>query len=396
MPVPPWLEPKHKPTHSCISDMLNETIKSFRPNATQCLLLLFLCTALASGGCNRVGDYFVSTNESAPLAPSELTVNVFQVGRDERAIETAVFFGTLEPNRQSRLGFGRGGRVKNIFKQIGEKSLSGEKLVEQEQELLENQKLDVAQKLAQARQNLQAGEANLQATAQQQIPGLESQLRGIELELAKGIITAPYDCIVAEKNVEVGDLVSQTSPALKVIEDKKVLVKTNLPRKIADALSVGQSVWVGIDDQSVAAEIKSKSPVETSAGGTMVTLQIAGELTTAWTYGQSVEIRFFMPTQNSGFWIPLSALTREAGGLWSVLTVKNATSAITADDEQLELTQKMLEIVQLEDEWALSQGALVDGELVVVNGSHRVVTGQRVRTNDVTGSYKKPGAGANE
>ncbi len=337
------------------------------------------------------------TMESQPLPPSDLTVNVFQVGRDEQAIETAVFFGRLEPNRQSRLGFGRGGRVKNIYKQVGEKALSGEKLVELEQELLENQKLDIGLKLSQTRQNLVTSEPSLQANLQQQIQQLESQLRGIELELSKGIITAPYDCIVAEKNVEVGDLVSQTSPGLKVIENEEALVKTNLPRKIADALSVGQSVWVGIDEQSVAAEIKSKSPVETSPGGTLVTLQIAGKLTTAWTFGQSVEIRFFMPTQNSGFWIPLSALNRESRGLWSVLTVKNAASATASTGaEPLELTQKILEIVQLEDDWALSQGALTDGELVVVNGSHRVVAGQRVRTNDVTASYKKPGAGANE
>ena len=40
-----------------------------------------------------------------PLPPSALTVNVIQVSRDEQAIETAVFFGTLEPNRQKSSWF---------------------------------------------------------------------------------------------------------------------------------------------------------------------------------------------------------------------------------------------------------------------------------------------------
>lgn len=365
------------------------------PDVTQRVLLLCLFLVLMSG-CDQFGGDVVDQPANTAEPPSPLTVNVIQVNRVEQAIETAVFFGTLEPNRKSRLGFGRAGRVKSVFKLIGEQSVAGEKLAELEQDQLENQKSEVEQKLLEAQQALQPGEQNPSLAAQQQITLLESQLREIDLELAKGIIAAPYDCLIAEKNLEVGDLVSPSTAAIQVIEDNGISVITNLPRKIADALNVGQSVWVGVSGESVSAQIKTKSPVETSAGSKTVTLQVTGPMSDPWTYGQTVEIRYFIPTKNSGFWIPLSALTEETNGLWSVLTVKETLAADTAGDNRQELVQKVIEIIQLEDEWALASGALVDGEMVVVSGTHRVVSGQPAKVNDVTGGYKIPGAGANE
>ena len=59
-------------------------------------------------------------------------------------------------------------------------------------------------------------------------------------------------------------------------------------------------------------------------------------------------------------------------------------------------SNKVWEIVQLEDDWALTQGPLKEGERVIVNGSHRVVPGQKVTTTDITDQFEKPGLGASE
>ena len=360
--------------------------------------LVFVLVIFLASGCERTNDDLFSQLKP-PNSASVLTVNVLRVSRDEQAMETAVFFGKLKPNRQARLGFGRAGKLKNIYKQIGEQVKEGEKLAELEQDQLEIRKRDIEQALLDANQNFQPGELSLRPEGQQEIRQLQSQLQTVELELAKGSILAPYDCIVAETIVDPGNLVGQQLPVLKVVENSQALVESSLPRRIADRLSVGQSIWVGVGDQAVSAQTKAKSPVESPVGSKIITFQITGELEPgSWSFGQAVKIRFFMPTENSGFWLPFSALNRESGGLWSTLVIAEDDSQDEANSESANSTvaRKILELVQLENDWALVQGALVDGEFVIVNGSHRIVAGQRVNTNDVTSQFVKPGAGANE
>ncbi len=328
-----------------------------------------------------------------------LTVNVLRVSPVDEAVETAVFFGTLEPNRQSRLGFARGGQIKTLFKRTGDEAKEGEKLAELAQEQLENQKQDIEQSILRAKQQIQPGEQNLRPPVQQEIQQLESQLQVVDLEFAQGLIVAPYDCVVAEHTADVGDRVAPQSPVLQVLENTRPLVETSLPRKIADRLNIGQAIWVGIGGQPVQAQLLARSPVESPLGSKKISLQISDDLPpNSWSFGQTVKIKFFLPTENSGFWLPYSALNRESEGLWSTLVIAENEPPDEQDSPSAGATvaRKMLELVQLETDWALVRGEIVAGEAVIVNGSHRVVPGQRVKINDVSSQLVQPGAGANE
>jgi hypothetical protein len=165
-------------------------------------------------------------------------------------------------------------------------------------------------------------------------------------------------------------------------------------------LEIGQSVWIIIASETAQARVKSKSPNETPAGTRTVLLQISSQLDSIpWSFGQTVEIRFFVPTDNSGYWVPLTALNREATGLWSIFVAEPASNAetATAENPQTRAARKMVELVQLEDDWALVRGALSDNQAVIVNGSHRIVPGQQVEPNDITDDYTRPDAlGADE
>ncbi len=61
-----------------------------------------------------------------------------------------------------------------------------------------------------------------------------------------------------------------------------------------------------------------------------------------------------------------------------------------AEDAPLRVARRILEIVQLEDDQALVQGSLDVGELVIVNGTHRIVPGQQVTTINVSNEFKAP------
>ena len=315
---------------------------------THAKLMLLVFLSLAIAGCERENGtpFFKSQSQSTASAPV-LNVNVMRVTKIDNAEKISVFFGTLKPNRQSQLRFSQPGRVEQISKEVGE--------------------------------TLQSGE---------QIASLESEA---------GSIVAPYDCIIASQNVVVGDLVSPQSLVLTVFEKQPVLVQANLPLKIARTLTTGREVWVVVGETSVKAEVKTISPIESTAGSRTVSFQINKPIEANWSFGQAVKIQFITLTENSGYWVPVSALSRESTGLWSALVVSEKTNqnADSADITNI-VQRRILELVQLDDNMALTQGALVEGDLVIVNGSHRVVPGQAVNPTDVTAQYFEPSIGAGE
>lgn len=388
--------------------MPREIISSTRLQAwSRCLVakpicLSFILIVFVSSGCDLAEDKPLSKWKTASSA-KVLNVNVMRVTEEATTIETSVFYGSLVPNRQSRLGFGRGGLIKNAFKQVGDEVKQGEIIAELQQDQLDSQKRDLEQAIQDSKQPTaapQSAAANQQERSKTQ--QLETQLRELDLELSKGVIVAPYDCIVADFNLEVGDLVSPQAPVLQVVENVQPKVEASLPVKIVDELQDGRLIWLSFGDQAAQAQLETQSPFASSAASKKISLEIVTELAPgSWTFGQSVEIRFLLPTDHTGFWVPWSALSRESNGLWSALVVpekadleKTESKSTSSDDSTFKVTRKMIELVQLEDEWALIRGALQDGEFVIVNGLHRIVPGQRVKTDDITDQYSKPGAGA--
>lgn len=356
-------------------------------------ILLFICVPLWTG-CDS-SDNQLNSNGGSEGTTKPLTVNVMRVTREVSAIETAVFFGKLNPNRKNELVFDTGGRIKSVFKQVGNKATVGQSLAELDRSELDSQKGELEQQLLLARQKLSSTDAD-STSIQQEVKRLEAQLKVIELERAKGVIEAPFDCVVARQYVDEGSLVSPQTPILQVLESSPPTVETHLPRRIADQLTFGQLLWISVGEQVVQAKVQTKSPIETSTGSRAVLLRITTDVSQlSWAFGQTVEIRFSVPTGNSGFWIPMSALNSQPNGLWSALLIsgdkdeQNAGLPVTVG-------RKMLDIIQLEDDWALTQGPLKDGEQVIVNGSHRVVPGQKVTTTDITDQFEKPGLGASE
>ena len=354
-------------------------------------LTLLIMLSLVVAGCdqNNAVPFFQNQSQGTASA-SVLKVNAIKATKVEDAVETSVFFGTLKPNRQSQLRFSQGGRIKTMLKTVGETLALGERIASLDLAQLEQRKSDLESAIQQAEQNSQGIQPNVQQ--------LRSQLQEVQLELERGEIVAPYDCVVASQNASVGDLVGPQSPVVTVIELEPVHVEASLPLRIVQGLSIGQLVWIDFGNGDVRAKLKTKSPLESTTGSRIVTFQIVEAIETkSWSFGQTVKIRFITKTEKSGFWLPVSALSRESTGLWSALVLKKESDEeSTAQGEQYNIQRKMIQLIQFEDEWALVQGSLTDGEFVIVNGSHRVVPGQQVEATDVSAKFAAPNLGVSE
>ncbi|MEM9352737.1 MAG: HlyD family efflux transporter periplasmic adaptor subunit [Planctomycetota bacterium] len=317
-----------------------------------------------------------ATGDAVPLR-----VEVLRLTPSGPVSETAVAFGVAEPPRRSTLRFTMSGRVSEVTKQPGDRVVAGERLAGLFQAGPEAELGGLTARREAAREELAGmtrgvdsfGETERRSRLEQEIRTIDVRLQELGREIDLGGIEAPYDATVASRSIDVGDMVNAGAVAFEVFEDGIPVFEAHVPDRVAAVLSVGTSAIVALGSQQVAARIASVSPLLDRSSLTRLVRLTPTNATEslAWTPGESVEVRFRLPTDYAGYWLPMSALQGETGGLWSVYTVVRGD---TGD----ELSRRAVNVLLLEEERVLVDGSIGEGDLVVSDGVHRVVLGQRV------------------
>ncbi len=339
---------------------------------------LLLCTL---NGCDKSGQLEDSFTPAQPKVP--LTVNVVQLVRANGTVRTSTYFGTLQPRRSRTLGFSVAGQIKTLVDRF-EKVTGGEILAA----------LDVAT-LEEQRRSLQAAlEQSQNQPGDQRTPQLQQQIASLDLQIEASLIRAPYDCIVDETYSFENSLVRPQTPVLKIMDVANPRIQMNLPRRIVRLIQPNRDFFFFVDGGTLTGRLAEKSINEIPSGSITVWFDVVNDLSQIeFAFRESVEAQFNFQTENSGFWLPLSALSRNADGLWSVFAISEDSGA---DARPNQVVRKLVRIVQVSDELALVDGDLAEGELVVANGIHRVVPGQAVKTNLISSGENVDAPGAAE
>ncbi|MCP4461717.1 MAG: hypothetical protein GY819_02835 [Planctomycetaceae bacterium] len=350
-----------------------------RKFAVSMTVVMFSMVGLCASGCG-----LVETEKPLSGSLSEITVNTMRVRREANSGETAIYFGSLKPIRESRLRFARSGTISSIMP-LGSRVALGETLAELEQASLEGEIADL--------------EAELEASTNTgPNPQLQARLSELQIQRDQGLMKAPWDCLVVERVLDEGSAVSPEIAPLRVVDTQPPRVVIRLPRRVADRLRMDQSIWAVVGDQAVECQVDYRSVEEVAAGSKTVWLAIQSDLEQIpWAFGQTVEVRFNLTSDRAGYWVPLSSLNQDASGLWSLYVIERRVSGeplvvdVSPDVETQTAMKKIVSLLQLQNDWALVDGALSDNEMIVVNGTHRVVSGQAVQTSDVTSQLVRPG-----
>ncbi len=86
------------------------------------------------------------------------------------------------------------------------------------------------------------------AQAQAQVQVAEAQLEAARLNLAKGTLVAPFDGVVAQVNVDAGDLAGGSPlPAIQVVDISELRVEVNVSDTDVTQVRVGQAATVTVD-----------------------------------------------------------------------------------------------------------------------------------------------------
>lgn len=183
---------------------------------------------------------------ACPACAKKTEVEVVKVQRGSvEATVTGVNSGTVRAEQLAELAFGAVGRVKTVNVHLGQRVQQGEVLAEIENGDLKS-RLDVAaEELARA-QTLSASRAASRSNVIQAQGNYDAAKTAYE----KSLITAPFEGVVAEQNLEVGQLSQITAviplPAIRLIDVKPRYVRVEIDEVDLPKVTLGQHARIKI------------------------------------------------------------------------------------------------------------------------------------------------------
>lgn len=229
-----------------------------------------------------------------------------------------------------------------------------------------------------------------QVAAQQAgVEQLVARIADIDVALDRSTLKAPFDGIVAAQSVDEGGVVGAGQSVVRLVENEAPEARIGLPEAVAQRLVVGTPVTVTLGASRYSATVKSLLPeIDPDTRTQLVVLQLEAAALATVNPGQTarVEVAETIPTE--GIWLPAQALTQDIRGLWSVYVVVPAASEADTAIVQPK-TVEILHEESLGDAGSAAvrvfvRGSLQSGDLVVINGVHRLIPGQSVKPMEGT------------
>lgn len=332
----------------------------------------------------------IAKQEAPPVV--EQPVLVFPVTYQTQYAKPYRATGKVESNQQALVGFENGGKVAQILVEDGAVITAGQvlakldtqrleaqlteltaaqSLVEAEVRLAQNtkervvdlvaRKLDSAQRLDEVSENLNIAQARLtQITA---------QVASLRLEIKKSTIYASTDGNVIKRMVDPGAVVAVGQPIFEIASNVVLQARIPLPPQVAHTLNRGDFTSLTVGNKSLNGQLSSlgsQRNLRTRTVDALFALPANADILV----GDLVRANLTVAEEQTGTWIPVSALANGIRGMWTVLVAQQTGATL--------LESRTVEVIYTDGEMAYVSGAVQDNELVVLAGTHRFIAGQKV------------------
>ena len=358
--------------------------------AIPCIALIALVLLMKASGSGQT--------EPAPTETKKNLVNTMSIQWRDQYQQKRFVVGSAEASQTTAIGFDLSGAVENIFVDEGQQVTKGQPLAQldakrlyaQQTELtavlnranseanlaqlsltrvvdLVEKKLESAQRLDEATESLNAAKAFVDEVLARQ--------NRLQIEIQKTRLFAPYSGSIVRRHVDIGTVVATGQALFSLQQSKELEVRFALADNRAKTLTVGQNVALNILAKKVQGVVKSiakQRRLDTRTVDVIVSLQGSEQ---AVQPGDILQMDIDNVVATKGFWIPRKALVSGVRGLWSLFVVESV-------DGQQQLTAKLVEMLYADDKKAYVRGALLEGDSVVFEGVHRLVSGQLVTVNN--------------
>lgn len=88
--------------------------------------------------------------------------------------------------------------------------------------------------------------------------------------------------------------------------------------------------------------------------------------------GQLAYLQDEIEFQSEGFWVPLTSLTDGLRGTWNLYEAREDESG------NVQIFRRSVQVIHAEEENAFVSGPIAQGDKIVTDGVHRIVSGQQV------------------
>lgn len=212
-------------------------------------------TACRSGNAQSEAGAPAESPSATPVARREnrVKVEVAEIQPSSANLEF-VFPGEVEGSRDALLASPAGGLVEAVLVAEGATVKKGEALVRVDTSIQVARRDQAQADYEQAKLDLQRTQAMGEAVARAQSDAARTRLRISEAQLklanaqvARSVISSPFDGVVAQLDLEVGEVTAPGAPIARVVQISPVTVGVSVADRDVGALKVGMAVQVTTD-----------------------------------------------------------------------------------------------------------------------------------------------------
>lgn len=373
-----------------ISDHPERTVKRAVRWAAMGATALTFIGLMAAGvvGLHQMANATAPVEAAPPLPVRADTVSMSQGYRIRER-----FVGRLEPARRTELAFERSGLVIEILVDEGDVVNAGDPIARLDVAKLQAERSMLAARRRQLEAQLGLAELTLNrkkrllasghdtverhdearfalAGVVAAIENVDASLKSVDVDIAKSVVSAPFAGRIGARMVDEGAVVSPNLAIVDLLEVDRRQVRIGVSVAASAKLTQSRHYSLTGNGHTYAARLVAVRPdLSTSTRTVAVVFDVenAGNLP----FGEVMELALDRFVAEQGVWVPLSALHEGAKGLWTVYTVK-PSGADTL------VKRQVVEVIHTERARAFVRGTLNDGAMLVVDGTNRIVPGQRV------------------
>lgn len=229
-------------------------------------------------------------------------------------------------------------------------------------------------------EELQNGTRPEQIMAQQAlVRQLDASIADLDVTIAKSTLQAPFDGVIATKQVDEGTVIGAGQPVIRLLENATPEARVGMPISAIDQLTIGDEKTVYLGERPYAATVSAILPeVDAQTRTQTVVLGLESAAARQANPGQTVRVNVQEIIATEGFWLPTEALTQGIRGLWTCYVLVPEENEKAGQYTQYTVQPQSVEILYQNSDRVLVRGTLQPDDVVVASGPHRLVPDQRV------------------
>ncbi|MFK8017806.1 MAG: efflux RND transporter periplasmic adaptor subunit [Gammaproteobacteria bacterium] len=360
------------------------------------LMLLLGAGATFLSGCSP------ADNAQPATAAAAQSVSVMSVRYDDAFSQTQTLTGQVEANRHSDVGFELSGLVATVFADEGDSVDQGQALATLASERLLARRAETDAQLQQTITAASLADAtfarieealsfdgvsrqefdearNTRDNARAAVLAARARLQSIDVDIAKSTLLAPFDAVITARHADEGQVLAPGQRVLSLQERGRLSVRVGVAGSALDSLVPDSAHTLRINDKWVEANVRQRLPQRDRVSRTVdVLFDLPPD--DSIRAGDLARLEVTQNRAQAGVWLPLDALAEGSRGLWTVYVAIEETQRDLGATHKVQ--QRPVNVVYQDGNRAYVDGALTDGDAVVVSGLQRIVPGQAVRLID--------------